>query len=164
MITTCTSSFVFVEILKVLPTAIVGAIAAYIAWRQAQIAKEQKEISSANLNRELFDRRITVFETAWGIASKIILEGVDNVDTFPMTNLFPLASFLFKSDVGDYLNELNTKIIRLRIIVQLTKNNSNVVPHDLIHERAAIEMWIGKAASEGIRNVFAPYLDFAKWQ
>jgi len=42
------------EILKVMPTFIVGCIAAHISWQQSKTAKEQSQIAKAKLNLDLF--------------------------------------------------------------------------------------------------------------
>ena len=151
------------EFLKVAPTAILGGIAAYIAWRQFRTGTEQREIARAKLNLDLFEKRLAVFNETWRAASDVIREG----SAYPpasMTNLYPLAAFLFGPEVEEYMKELAEKMTRLGTIDQLTVQNGSVVPPDLIDERARHWDWISHAAIEGIRSKFSPYLGFSQWR
>lgn len=160
----CAEISMVIEILKVLPTAIVGAIAAYIAWRQAEIAKEQREISNAKLRLDLFEKRLAVFHATWDAASRFIQTNTQAHLPASMTNLYPEASFLFGPEVELYMKELGQKMIRLSIIRRMTEHNNNVVPPDTLKELTVLEKSIFDAASSGIRATFSPYLDFARWR
>ena len=151
------------EILKTVPTAIVGGIAAYIAWRQAGIAREQRDISTAKLKLDLFERRLAVFHATWEAASRVVQEGATYAPA-SMTNLYPEASYLFGPEVEAYMKEVGSKMTALAMIHQMTERSGNVVPPDKVNERYELETWIGHAASEGIRAIFTPYLDFAHWR
>lgn len=164
MVASCTNPSLWIEILKVLPTAIVGAIAAYIAWRQAEIAKEQREISSAKLNLDLFERRLAVFNATWEAASNSIINDHAELAPANMTNMFPQASFLFGPEIESHMREVAAKITRLAIIRQMTIQNNNIPPSETVSERVELETWIAKAATTGIRSKFAPYLNFSDWR
>ena len=82
------------EVLKVVPTFIVGCIAAGISWQQRNIAKEQSSTAKAKLNLDLFKRRLEIFEETWGAASIVIQSGEPIFAPLSMTNLYPEASFL----------------------------------------------------------------------
>ena len=151
------------EILKTVPTAIVGGIAAYIAWRQAGIAREQRDISTAKLKLDLFEKRLAIFHATWEAASRVIQDGPIYAPS-SMTNLYPEASYLFGPEVEAYMKELGSKMTNLSMIQQMTQQNGNVVPPEKINERHQLETWIGNAASEGIRAIFTPYLNFAQWR
>ena len=60
-----------VEIVRALPTLIVGVIATWIASQQAAVAKEQRRIAQAKLNLDLFHERMKIFEVTWSAASSV---------------------------------------------------------------------------------------------
>lgn len=155
---------VLVAFLKILPTAIVGAIAAYIAWRQGEIAREQREISKAKLNLDFFAQRLAVFNATWEAASRAIQSADLEFAPATMTNVYPQASFLFGPEVESYMKELAQKMTRLAIIRQMTIQNNNIPPPNTIEERIELETWIGNSAQNGIRDTFSPYFNFAQWR
>jgi hypothetical protein len=53
------------ELLKILPTLIIGLVAAFIAWQQEQISKEQKRIAQAKLKLDLFVKRLAVYKEVY---------------------------------------------------------------------------------------------------
>jgi len=152
------------ELLKVMPTFIVGLIALGIAGQQSRTAKEQRSIAKAKLNLDLFTRRLAIFEETWSAASSVMRSSELVPPPASMTNLYPEASFLFGSDVEAYMKELAQKMSKLSIIRQLTIKNNNVLPSDKINEALELENWICTAAMEGIRNTFSPYLNFGEWR
>jgi hypothetical protein len=85
---------VCLELLKVMPTFIVGCIAARISWQQSRTAKEQCRIAEAKLSLDLFMRRLAIFEETWAAASSVISSSEPVPPPVSMTNLYPEASFL----------------------------------------------------------------------
>lgn len=151
------------EILKVMPTFIVGCIAAHISWQQSKTAKEQSKIAKAKLNLDLFTRRLAIFEETWSAASSVMRSNEPVPPPVSMTNLYPEAYFLFGSDVEEYMKELAKKMTELSIIRQITIKN-NITPPDKIAASVELESWICSAAMEGIRKTFSPYLNFQQWR
>lgn len=156
----------WVEIAKGLPAALValviGAAAAYIAWRQKQIAEEQRTIAKKKLGLDLFDRRLKVFEATWGAASDALRQPQHAPPS--MTNLYPEASFLFGKEVEAYMKQVAEKMSVLAMIDQMTRSNGDMMPPNRIDEHCAAQTWLTEAALSGIRSVFSPYLDFAEWR
>lgn len=150
------------EILKVVPTGILGSIAAYIAWRQFRIGAEQRQIASAKLKLDLFEKRLAVFEATWRAASDVIRGGRAYPPAY-LTNLYPHVAFLFGPEVEEYMKTLAEKMTRLGTIDQLSEKNGDVVPPELVNEHAQHRDWISHAAIEGIRSKFSPYLGFSQW-
>ena len=81
-----------------------------------------------------------------------------------MTNLYPEASFLFGSEVEEYMNELGHKMNDLSVIRQLTQRNNCVLSPDEINKMKELDEWIYNAAMDGIRNKFSPYLNLGQWR
>lgn len=145
------------EFFKIIPTLIVAAIAAYIAYQQWITAR-------AKLNLDLFNRRFAVFMTTWETASRVLQSDKPLYSPPSFTNLYPEASFLFKPDVETFMKELADKMNNLAIIRELIVRNSDIVPPDKISDLSELQEWISNAAVEGIRGKFSPYLDFSKWR
>lgn len=156
----------WMEVLKGLPAAVValliGSIAAYIAWRQKEIAEEQRVIAKKKLGLELFERRLKVFEATWSAASDALRQAQHAPAS--MTNLYPEASFLFGKEVEAYMRQVAEKMSVLAMIDQMTRNNGDLMPANRIDEYHAAQAWLTEAALTGLRSVFNPYLDFAEWR
>jgi hypothetical protein len=142
---------------------IVGIIAAIIAWQQSKTAKEQRNIAKAKLNLDLFERRLEIFNATWAAASSVIQSNEPIYAPPSMTNLYPEASFLFRSDIETYMKELAGKMTQLAMIREQTKRNNDILPPDKISETCELEKWIGNAAMQGVRDAFSPYLSFGHW-
>ena len=159
----CSEVNLALETLKIAPTAFVGAVAVYIAWRQYKVGAEQREIARAKLNLDLFERRLAVFDATWEAASRLST----NEPSYPpvtFTNLYPQAAFLFGPEVEAYMKMLAAKLTQLAIIADLTSKNGGVVPADRTAERGNLEQWILVAAVDEIRAIFSPYLKFSQWR
>jgi hypothetical protein len=147
-----------------MPTVIVGCIAARISWQQSRTAEEQRKIASAKLNLDLFTRRLEIFKETWGAASSVRRSSDPVPAPASMTNLYPEASFLFGSEVEEYMNELGHKMNDLSVIRQLTQRNNCVLSPDEINKMKELDEWIYNAAMDGIRNKFSPYLNLGQWR
>jgi len=131
------------EILKVMPTFIVGCIAAHISWQQSKTAKEQSQIAKAKLNLDLFNRRLAIFEETWSAASSVMRSNEPVPPPVSMTNLYPEAYFLFGSDVEEYMKELAKKMTELSIIRQIT---IKITSRLLIRSLHRVSLKVGSAA------------------
>jgi hypothetical protein len=101
-----------------------GAIQAEIARGQAQTAKGQLRIAdgqgyiaTARFNLDLYEKRYAIFDAA----RRLLLEVVQHDHVKP-TQVIKFnvetadAEFLFDKDVGNYLDALRNKILRLRVL------------------------------------------------
>jgi hypothetical protein len=110
------------EIAKLVVTAlvslIVGGVTGWIALSQKRIAQqqartaaEQRKVSAAKLNLDLFEERYALFYKVWGFLSDALEDTADKVP-HPLrpefTNLIPKARFLFGNEIADYMIEANT--------------------------------------------------------
>lgn len=150
--TDCNQVNWFLESIKIAPTLIIGLIAAYIAWRQWETAR-------AKLNLDLFTRRLLVFDKTWGAASSLSVKPSPVYPPAEFTNLLPEASFLFGAEVEDYMKELKDKMNNLAVIYEQGNLND-----EKKNEAIELHRWIQNAASQGIRDIFRPYLSFGQWR
>ena len=150
-----------IDLLKVLLPALIAlagvAITAVIAYRQYLVAR-------AKLNLDLFEQRLQIFDATWSFLSSPFISGIQNLTDINFTNMIPKASFLFGPEIELYMREASKKVTELRIIEVRTTNSNNIVPPELIERRLDLEKWFLKEASEGVKRVFGPYLEFQKWK
>jgi hypothetical protein len=89
----------WILILSGLLTPVIALIAAYVAWRQWQTAKDR-------LRLDLFDRRLAIYNAAFDFIRSISLSG--GVDQDELRNFWTGlhgAEFLLDSDLCKYLRE-----------------------------------------------------------
>jgi hypothetical protein len=153
--TDCNQVNWFLAFVKIMPTLIIGLIAAYIAWKQWETAR-------AKLNLDLFARRLEVFDKTWGAASSLSQNHSPVYPPVVFTNLLPEASFLFGAEVEEYMRLLVDKMNRLAIIYQARNDNTDF-NNELKNEILELENWINNAARQGVRDIFSPYLSFGEW-
>lgn len=155
---------VLVEIIKVIPTLLVGVIAARIAWQQSETAKEQRNIAQAKLKFDLFEKRLEYYNAMCELASAVesYRDHSKAIDALKrMILLSRQSDFLFGSDVTDLVVEMCEKIRVLGSGVEATIKNNNAVPENTLKEIQSANDWIKNAPLE---SVFKPYLDFSQWQ
>ncbi len=153
-----------VELLKILPTLIVGLVAAFIAWQQAQISKEQKSIAQAKLKLDLFVKRLAVYKEVYrlfefGKNLKDINEGIAAAKQ--LIELGHEANFLFGEDITELIEKSGLALIDLVNGIKATAANENVVTAPVLPSVLT--------ASEHFKNVdietvFRPYLDLSQWK
>jgi hypothetical protein len=158
----CDSLCWWAEVLKILPTFIVGLIAARIAWQQSATAMEQRRISQAKLNLDLFDRRLAIFNATWGRASAVLNTDKPMLAPPDMTNRYAEASFLFGPEVEEFMKQLATTMTSLAMAREHLKSPKMLYDHDpevkAENEKAKSDLmihetWIREAATSGIRKV-----------
>ena len=153
-----------IELLKILPTLIVGLVAAFIAWQQAQISKEQKRIAQAKLKLDLFVKRLAVYKEVYRLVEfgknlKDIKEGI--AASKQLIELAHEATFLFGDDITELIEKSGLAIIDLVNGIKATADNENVVPAPVMPSvRTASEHF----KKVDIEPVFRPYLDLSQWK
>lgn len=157
------------EIAKLVVTTLVTLVAAAfalkisasqrdIAKRQADTAREARDVSAAKLNLDLFEARYAVFLEVWKFLT--IATGTSSEDA-PMTelvNLVPKAQFLFGKDIADYMQNMIAR--RVDLIVAQRKDKKHSLDPEAIEHMIA---WFF-AEADNCHERFAPYLDFSGWQ
>lgn len=155
---------IFIELIKTIPTFIVGLIAARIAWQQSRTAQEQKRIAEAKLKFDLFQKRIDFYEAFYTLAEsaksyKNHKEALNSLKTMiPLANQ---AGFLFGEDVQELVEEMCKKVAILGQAIGATAENDNVVPKHVLSKVVEANNWIKQAP---IKETFKPYLDLSSWR
>lgn len=104
------------EILKVIPSTIIGFVTLYIAFQQHIISRRQKEISERKLKLDIFEKRYDLYKEyshliikiSYDIKVKSLVEVMDDSD-----KLLPICcegGFLFGSKCRDQMFSILRKI------------------------------------------------------
>ncbi len=159
----CLSGSICFELIKGLPAAVVtfgiGLIAAYVAWRQYELA-------SAKLKLDLFERRYAIFHQVWVIFSETVLDGAAKRNhgfATPFNNLLPEAAFLFGKEIEGYLNEAARKWTELQA-AEVESNELRASSHQWIEKKRELLNWFEEQASRGVKQQFGRYLNFERWK
>ncbi|SPA46760.1 hypothetical protein [Cupriavidus taiwanensis] len=141
-------------------TLVVAAIAAETGY-------QQRKITHAKLNLDLFQLRYGIFTTVWGYLSHVTQGGVPSYadpKSAELGNLVPQAEFLFGPDISDYMRTIQTKTTELHVIDLRTKANNDVLPQEMIENHTALLNWFFTEASSGAREKFGKYMNFEQWR
>ncbi len=150
------------ELIKILPTFIVGLIALRIAWQQAETSRQQKKIAQAKLKFDLFTRRLAVYQAVMNLADasknyKSVEEAKQALQELIL--LAYEAEFLFGKPVNDLVTELCTKVAILgKGLEKVAKTGS--IDHEQLPELRMANDWIKNAP---ITNTFRRYMDLSDW-
>jgi hypothetical protein len=159
----CGPGTICFEMMKGVPAAfvtlIIGAIAGAITWRQYKVAQ-------AKLKLDLFERRYAIFHKVWEICSETFGHGASSVKfgelglSTPFTSFRPEAAFLFGKEIEAYIDELSKNWAQLRALeaLPLRVAATNVQPTPSLQE------YFLEQANGGVKDRFAPFLDFANWK
>jgi hypothetical protein len=148
------------ELIKAIPTALIAAIAAYVAWRQYRVARNK-------LKLDLFERRYAIFEEVWGILSRIVHHDALDMNhglATPFNNLLPKAGFLFGKDVEDYLNEVVRRWAELSGLHRVRMARAQEMSQAQTARALELETWFFEQASSGAKMIFGRYLNFDGWK
>ncbi len=140
-----------------LTTFLIAAFAAYVAYRQHRLGKEKFKL-------DLFEKRYRVFA-----ATRLLLTHVLQNGNVTLPELFEYragigeASFLFSSDLVEYLEEI------YRHALKLHTDHESVAPLPRGDERSRLAEeictgtgWLTDQLPE-LKKRFAPYMAFNKW-
>ena len=158
-----TSSFAS-ELIKGLPAAfvalVIGAIAAFLTWRQYEVAR-------AKLKFDLFDRRFAIFQQTWEILSEVVIRGTREKNyglATPFNDFLPQARFLFGKDISDYLDEASTNWADLHALEAERADLSGQERLRNIERARELRNWFEEEAKEGCKRTFGSYLNFERWK
>jgi hypothetical protein len=164
MLYLCASGSLCFELVKGLPAAfvalIIGAIAAWIAYRQYQV-------STAKLKLDLFNLRYPIFLDTWTILSEVAAVGTREKSYGlgnPFSNFIPKAAFLFGRDVEKYLVNVVEKWADLYAAEAETEGLQGTDRLKNIAKRSELKKWFHEEASVGAKRLFGRYLDFERWK
>jgi len=136
-------------------TLVVGLIAIGISYKQYKTAK-------AKLKLDLFEKRYSVFESAWRFLSEST--NVNNTAPFApdFTNMTPQAGFLFGPEVEKYLKDIWEKRAQLKAI--FVEQSSRSLTNEEISRKNELLNWFFEQASGEAKRVFSPWLEFSEWK
>lgn len=152
------------ELLKVMPSFIIGLVAALIAWQQAQISKEQKRIAQAKLKFDLFVKRLAVYEEV----AKLVDAAKNLNDTEAAASAIKQllktsheATFLFGDDVNTLIEKLALAVAELGKGIKATVDNKGAVPAQTLPLIRSANKFL---KTVDIEAVFRPYLELSQWK
>ncbi|MHB2165720.1 hypothetical protein [Alsobacter sp. R-9] len=94
------SSVFGLELMKLVPTTILGLIAVYIAWRQYTTAQAQHRTAQEKLALDLFEKRTEVFNLATqAVQERLTVPVGDRKEFAKMHEAIGRARFLFGDEV-----------------------------------------------------------------
>ena len=132
-------------------TVLVTGWAAWSAWQQHRIARDK-------LRLELFEKRQELFEAV----QRAIIAAHDHgkFDPEELRRAALRATFLFGSDVSQYLTELRTKLTEYCERPLNPRTSMALYPTSLSPGEIGLLKWI-EAQPHRVYAVFAPYLSFS---
>lgn len=146
-----------------IPTALVALTVGIAGWF---IARHQAAVATAKLKLDLFEKRYPIFEETWRIMSEVVSKGTRETNYglgTPFNNFIPRARFLFGPEVAQYLSDAASKWAHLRGLEPLIGGGSPGAP-ERAEARAKLLEWFANQADTGVKELFAPYLNFEKWR
>ncbi len=151
----------FLDLSSALLTPVIALSMLYIAYQQWQINK-------INLRKELYDERLSIYESTIELIYTVQSLGYANNDHIIKFNRSTSNSvFLFGEDTTDYLKQVNNKALRLKhsneAIQRLSKNVEKNVKKldDLSNIDTEIFTWFMDQPII-VENLFKKYLDLSK--
>jgi hypothetical protein len=138
-------------------TVLVASFAAYVAYQQYRVGREK-------LKLDLFEKRFSVFSATRHILSRISSEGSMPPEVvFKFRTAVSEASFLFDSDISNYLNEIDKCALRLWVIDEKLKTNPLEIERNLLlDEKTEKITWVMNQVTV-LASKFGIYLKFHIW-
>ena len=146
-----------------IPAALVAFTVGIAGWF---IARHQAAVAEAKLKLDLFEKRYPIFQETWEIMSEVVTKGTRerNYGLFtPFNNLIPRARFLFGPNVEAYLSAAVKKWAHLHAI-EAEIGGAGIRAADYAQQRSELLEWFDAQAQTGVKELFAPYLDFERWR
>lgn len=140
-----------------LTTFLVAAFAGYVAYRQHRLGKEKFKL-------DLFEKRFRVFAGARLFLTHVLRNGnVTLNELFEYRAAIGEASFLFSSDLVDYLEQIYQRALKLQTdhetMAPLPRGDER---SHLAQEIATDSGWLTDQLPE-LKTRFGPYMNFDKW-
>ncbi|ODP34087.1 hypothetical protein A9762_03165 [Pandoraea sp. ISTKB] len=139
---------------------VIGGIAAYIAFRQYEVAR-------AKLNLDLFERRYAIFLNVSGFASHVLTSDAPqwNGDAWlKFVNGFDQTEFLFGKELADYCGEMHKAGYKLKTYYNRAMSNRGVMRPEDVEDDYELRIWFSEQAQHGVRARFGEYLNFERWK
>jgi len=138
-------------------TAFLACFAAYIAYQQFRLGREKFKL-------DLFEKRFAVFAATRKLLSIILTEAnLTTAQIFDYRAAVAEATFLFDSDITDFLDEIDKKALRFRFTNEQIRFAPAVENRDkLVDENHNLLGWLTDQLPM-LKLKFAPYLKFHVW-
>lgn len=138
-------------------TVIVALVGVYIALQQFWLASER-------LNRDLFEKRFSVFAAARLFLSKVAQSGgVRTEDYWQYRGNVAEATFLFDEDVSEFLDEIDSRSVQLWTIEEEMKRTPDGPNREVLAGRVREELdWLTSQLAM-LKPTFARYMTLQKW-
>jgi hypothetical protein len=159
----CSQGSICFEMMKGVPagaaTLLAGVIVAAITWRQYKVAQ-------AKLKLDLFDKRLAIFMKVWEVTAETFNKGPRHPKFgnyglgSPYNELIPEIGFLFGKKMEAYIDELIKNWARYRAIEGLKPEEAA----NHIEEAEKLQNYFLEQGRIGVKDRFAPFLDFANWK
>ena len=122
-------SALLTDLLAVLPTFIVGCIAAYIAYQQWQTNRRKLEL-------DLYDRRLRLYQATTKYISMVLTDLKPKLeDLSEFRRATAEADFLFGPDIRAYLDELFEHGVELRKWAEQYRDYTQSTPPGYDHKK-----------------------------
>lgn len=151
---------IWLEVIKVLATVIIGAMAAWIAYTQANTNRKKYKL-------DRFDKRFRIYEELRRLLYIVQQNArVELSELFHFRAIESEADFLFGPEIRQYLDEVTQQVINLNTAASEFRDLSQPAPESYDHQ--AVVAAKGKALSwltsqfEIAREKFRPYLDVSE--
>jgi hypothetical protein len=154
----CVAAFPFFGTLFAASNGLIALAVAWIAYQQHRLAREKFKL-------DLFEKRFAVYKATQKLLTIILINAkLEQRELFEFRGDTQDATFLFGQDIPAYQERLDRQALELMIIPDRLKE----LPHG--EERTKLvgreHELIGILLDElpKLKDVFAPYLRFARWK
>jgi hypothetical protein len=145
-----------IQISSGLLTPLIAIVAVYIAWQQSKTAKQK-------LTLDTYDRNLRIYEEVKKFLLIIIREGDVGFDeAIKFRSSVSEADFLFGSEIVQYIDEIYTRAINLRLWNEEYRDYTQTKPEGYDHSKVVEEkhkelVWLA-AQLEPAKEKFRKYL------
>lgn len=151
-----------IALVQGIPAGLVTLTVGILAWL---IARRQAAVAEAKFKLDLFEKRLPIFQQTWEIMSEVVMKGTREKNYGlgnPFSNFIPHARFLFGAEVEAYLSAAVKKWTDLHAFEG--ERDDPAAAAQNAEQVRQLKEWFFEQASTGLKNLFAPYLDFEKWR
>lgn len=140
--------------MPLLATMAVGAVAAWIAYQQARIAK-------AKVKLDLFDRRWKFYAAVLEFLKSPMNNEPESKSVMAFNAESVQGDFLFGPDIEAYISTIWR---HYKLLWQLNiRGAQHPLDEDERKQQLQTSMWFVKQVQSEAAKVFRPYLSFAEW-
>jgi len=148
------------QVLQALLTPVIGVATVVIGVIATKIQRQQAATNRLQYRLALFERRIKTFDATLEFIGLVLREA--RINTLePLSDLIRGTRehrMLFSSEIGEYIDELYKKGVRLHTIDVAGGAEGIIRPQD-VQEEAEINRWFGGQTAVA-QEKFLKYIDF----